>query len=85
MKTELATIVIALAGANAFTTQQTNKVSTKLNGKIDSQWAYDPYGSNEQAVGKTPNPSVRDEDAWMYQPWSGIGQTDFYPLVCNAI
>ena len=113
MKTELATLLFSLVGANGFVMPSSQKVSTELSGEmrnsdwaynafgsvgqenfyyrngdqnndqIGSGWAYDPYGRNEQEVGKIPAQLVDEGDAWFYHPWGGVAQTDFYPMVCK--
>lgn len=86
MKPELAILIVTLLGTNGFVLPSSKKVSTKLNSGVNSMWAHDPYGRNEQQGGRLPTELViYEDDPWYYHPRSGISQSDFYPRVCKSI
>ena len=91
MKTELATIVIALAGANAFVIPSTTQkaLSTKLNGKASYEWAYDAFGTvgpeNNYYQGSGDQNNDQIGSGWAHDPWGGVSQTDFFPMVCEQM
>ena len=90
MKTELATILIALVGANAFVIPTTQKAqSTKLNGQASYEWAYNAFGTvgqeNNYYQGSGDQNNDQIGSGWAHDPWGGVSQTDFYPMVREQI
>ena len=84
MRTELTALIVTLVGTNAFVMPSSKKLSTKLNAGVNSMWAHDPYGRNEQQGGRLPTElEIHEDDPWYYHPWSGVSQYDFYPRVCK--
>lgn len=83
MKTELATIIIALAGANGFVMHGTATIKpTRMYAEVNHMWAHDAYGRNTEQGGRLPSELViHEDDPWYYHPWSGVSQSDFYPQV----
>ena len=87
MKTELATIVIALVGANAFVIPTQKAKSTELWGQASYEWAYNAFGTVGQESNYYQGSGDQNNDqigsGWAHNPWGGVSQTDFYPMVCE--
>jgi hypothetical protein len=82
MKIQLITLAIILSTVNAFAPiSSAKRTLTFLNADVNYMWAFDAYGRPD---GELPSPEVMygEGDPWYFKASSsGVGQSDFYPLV----